>query len=40
VASQKYIDTLEAEKRDEIFTNVIDFFTEKWKNVPKPFKHR
>ena len=40
VASQKYIDTLDNSKRDEIFTNVIDFFTEKWKNIPKPFKHR
>ena len=40
VASKKYIDTLDVEKRDEIFTNVIDFFTEKWKNTPKPFKHR
>jgi hypothetical protein len=39
VASERYINKLEVSKREAIFTNVIDFFTEKWKNTPKPFKH-
>jgi hypothetical protein len=39
VASSFYIQVVSSEIRNEIFANVIDFFSERWKNIPKPFKY-
>ena len=38
MANSFYIDTLKDE-RELIFANVVDFFNEKWKNKPKPYRY-
>jgi hypothetical protein len=39
VANSFYIDNLKENTRNEIFSNVIDFYSETWKNKPKPYKY-
>lgn len=39
VTSSHYISKLNSSERVSIFSNVIDFFNETWKNKPKPFKY-
>ena len=39
VANEVYVSKLGGEERESVFSNVIDFFNETWKDKPKPFKY-
>ena len=39
VANSFYISKMSSEVRSTVFTNVVDFFNETWKNKPKPYKY-
>jgi hypothetical protein len=39
VANAVYVSKLSPEERENVFSNVIDFFNETWKDKPKPFKY-
>jgi hypothetical protein len=39
VTNSHYISKTSTANKEEIFSNVIDFFNETWKNKPKPFKY-
>ncbi|RMZ94530.1 NACHT and WD repeat domain-containing 2-like, partial [Brachionus plicatilis] len=39
VANKYYVSNLSDKERTAIFSNVIDFFNETWKNKPKPYKY-
>jgi hypothetical protein len=39
VANDIYVSRLKETERENVFSNVIDFFNETWKDTPKPFKY-
>lgn len=39
VASNFYLASLAQDQRDDIVSNVIDYYNETWKNKPKPYKY-
>lgn len=39
VANSFYVSKLNSEERVSVFSNVIDFYNETWKNKPKPYKY-
>ena len=39
VASSYYVSKLNSADRETIFGNVVDFFNERWKSTPKPYKY-
>ena len=39
VANKVYVTNLGEVERENVFSNVIDFFNETWKDKPKPFKY-
>ena len=39
VASTCYTNKLTAVNRESIFQNIVDFYSEKWKHTPKPYRY-